>query len=114
MPIPEMPQNLRATSVTEISARLMWEKPIDNGGDIVGYAIAYGPMDDPTANTQTVNPTPTSFDLYGLQTDIQYSVYVTAYNQKGQSLPAEVEFWTSSGKCKTNGVCPYQNDAVVG
>ncbi|XP_072021130.1 fibronectin-like [Amphiura filiformis] len=96
--IPNTPQNLRATSITEISARLIWEKPIGNGADITGYVLSYGPMNDPVANTQTLPVSPTQFDLYGLQTDVRFNVYVTAYNRKGQSNPADIEFTTSSGR----------------
>ena len=58
-------------------------------------------MNDPTANTMRIDLNPTEHDLTGLQTDIQYSVYVTAYNRDGQSSPAEVEFWTGRGKPET-------------
>ena len=98
--IPNKPENLQATSITEISTRLIWEKPIDNGAEITGYALSFGPVYNPTANTQTLPSSPMQFDLYGLQKNVQYSVYVTAYNRNGQSLPAEIEFWTSSGKTR--------------
>ena len=96
--IPGTPQNIQAIAIKETSALITWDLPVDNGADIIGFVVSYGPMYDPTANTQRVGLNPMEYELSGLETDTQYSVYVTAYNREGQSYyPAEVEFWTVSG-----------------
>ncbi|XP_072020636.1 neogenin-like isoform X2 [Amphiura filiformis] len=92
--IPESPQNL-AVDVRGTTASLSWSPPADNGAEVIGYVVSYGPADNARENVFTLRPDPTRTDLEGLNTNVQYMVTITAYNTNGQSYPATFEFSTS-------------------
>ena len=97
--IPESPRNLTVDPLTT-SVTVSWDVPIDNGAVITGYKLAYGTSDNPTANTVTVDPSPTQTVLEGLASNSQYRVSVVAYSTEGESRPVSIAFQTAEGKQK--------------
>ncbi len=95
--MPEAPQNLAATETTTTTAIITWEAPQDNGAVISGYAMTYGPVDNPAANRVDLAGNYRETELEGLTDNTQYQLSLVAYTDDGDSPPITIEFQTPEG-----------------
>lgn len=68
---------------------LQWTEPHDNNAAIQGYIIYYMPVIFRETNVQNTSNV-LSFFLTGLLPGMDYSIFVTAYNEIGESIRSEL------------------------
>ena len=87
---PTAPTEVKATEVTETTAKLTWNEATDNVG-VAGYNVY---VNDTKVNAAPV--TGTTYDLTGLTEGTEYTVTVTAVDAAGnESEPSEAVTFTT-------------------
>lgn len=92
--LPGMPIGLHATLLTKDNVHLEW-KPADedSGAEHITYQIRYAKLESylplhPLDHNQIINSSETKAIVTGLAPNSKYSIYVTAHNVYGVSLPS--------------------------
>ena len=81
------PQNVMATGVDPASLRVTWQPPplIDQNGPLNGYFISYHRTDD-TQISGSMSAIGTESTISGLDPFVNYSIQVTARNDRGLGI----------------------------
>ena len=71
---------------------------MENGAEMTGYVLAYGPIENRGENMLQLDLSPTEKSLEGLTPSTAYYASLTSYNSNGQSAPVSLDFTTLEGK----------------
>lgn len=87
--LPGTPWNVRASSTEPTSIILQWNSP-RSGGDVERYQIYYRPSEDSSVYQVPVRGDVLTRTITGLQTDMEYMVWIEAVNSAGSGPRSEV------------------------
>ncbi|XP_078692194.1 tenascin-X-like isoform X3 [Branchiostoma floridae x Branchiostoma belcheri] len=87
--LPGTPLNVRASSTEPTSIILQWNSP-RSGGDVERYQIYYRPSEDSSVYQVPVRGDVLTRTITGLQTDMEYMVWIEAVNSAGSGPRSEV------------------------
>ena len=102
--IPSHPYDLASASTNNGAINIKWTEPLtENGSVITSYKVYYQDVTDITQTEQSImtNSIITTHTLSSLTVDHQYKIYVTAFNQIGESK-------------KSNSIIVYASSAPSG
>ncbi len=94
--LPGMPLGLHTNFITKDSVHIQWKPAFeDKEAAHITYQVRYGKTDEhiplhPLEHTFSINATETKAVIKGLESNTHYSIYVTAHNLYGVSLPSLV------------------------
>lgn len=113
---PGLPQNLSSPSVSQNTARILWDPPEDSNGDILGYKVSYYALSDSTnanGNGNNVNGKDVvashelhhnerTFKATNLKADTHYVFTVTAKTKEGWGQQANTLIYTHDSELRAN------------
>lgn len=94
--LPGMPVGLHANFITKSNVHLQWKPALEDvDASHITYQVRYGKTDQsiplhPLEHTNSQNSSQTKAIIEGLDPNTHYSIYVTAHNLYGVSLPSLV------------------------
>ncbi|XP_055330556.1 netrin receptor unc-40-like [Paramacrobiotus metropolitanus] len=98
----------------DVSYRLFWTAPVDNGSPIFRYKILYYPVSSPVERNELFTQgSATSVTLTGLLPETHYTVEITAENAFGSSPASTYTVFTGSRLTPTFPLARICNVAVL-
>lgn len=101
---PEAPQNLSFPTVSQTTARVLWDPPEDANGDILGYKVAYHALSDGSkeGSSHELHSNERTFKATNLRPDTHYVFTVTAKTKEGWGKQASVLLYTYDSELHAN------------
>lgn len=101
---PSLPTNLSFPSVSQTSARILWDPPEDANGEILGYKVSYHPLSDgpKESNSHELSPSNRTFRATNLKTDTHYVFTVTAKTKEGWGQQSNMLVYTTDSELRAN------------
>ena len=88
--VPDAPQNVMAEPRNK-AINLVWAEPESNGGsELTSYRVAWDPKSAEGASSATVFPSSTGYLITGLTNGEEYTITLSAWNNRGESMPVQV------------------------
>ncbi|CAH1274566.1 FN1 [Branchiostoma lanceolatum] len=87
--LPGAPLNVRASSTEPTSIVVQWDSP-RSGGDVERYQIYYRSSEDSSVSQIPVRGDELTWTITGLQTDLDYMVWIEAVNSEGSGPRSDV------------------------
>ncbi|XP_066292685.1 uncharacterized protein [Branchiostoma lanceolatum] len=87
--LPGAPLNVRASSTEPTSIVVQWDSP-RSGGDVERYQIYYRSSEDSSVSQIPVRGDELTWTITGLQTDVDYMVWIEAVNSEGSGPRSDV------------------------
>lgn len=108
---PGQPQNLSFPTVSQTSARVLWDPPVDTNGDIIGYKVSYHllPKENDAAGSaskevysQELQQNERTYKATNLKPNTHYIFTVTAKTKEGWGQQANTLLYTFDSELRAN------------
>jgi hypothetical protein len=103
---PGLPQNVSSPTVSQNSARILWDPPEDTNGDILGYRVSYHALTEGNNNKDVTSyelqPNERTFKATNLKPDTHYVFTVTAKTKEGWGQQASTLVYTYDSELRAN------------
>ena len=101
---PGLPQNISSPSVSQTTARILWDPPEDPNGEILGYKVTYHSLTDGNREiaSQELHHNERTFKATNLKPDTHYVFTVTAKTKEGWGQQASMLLYTYDSELRAN------------
>lgn len=101
---PGLPQNLSFPTVSQTTARILWDPPENPNGDIIGYKVNYHTLADNNKEVASheLQQNERTFKATNLKPDTHYVFTVTAKTKEGWGQQASMLLYTYDSELRAN------------
>lgn len=101
---PGLPQNLSFPTVSQTTARILWDPPENPNGDIIGYKVTYHTLADNNKEVASheLQQNERTFKATNLKPDTHYVFTVTAKTKEGWGQQASMLLYTYDSELRAN------------
>ena len=101
---PGMPQNISSPTVSQTTARILWDPPEDPNGEILGYKVSYHALTEGNKEmtSQELHHNERTFKATNLKSDLHYLFTVAAKTKEGWGQQASMMLYTYDPELRAN------------